>query len=89
MKIKKGFLLRPYAGQSVVIAVEEAAEQFNGLIQLNETAAFLWRLLELGSSEDQLLEALLAEYEVDASTARQSIADLLRTLRAADLLEGE
>lgn len=89
MKTKKGFLLRPYAGQSVVIAIDQAAEQFNGMIQLNETAAFLWRRLEQGSSEEILLQALLTEYEVDEITARQSIADVITILREADLLEGE
>ncbi|HZW48674.1 MAG TPA: PqqD family protein [Bacillota bacterium] len=89
MKTKKGFILRPYAGQSVVIAIDQAAEQFNGMIQLNETAAFLWLQLEQDSSEEMLLQALLAEYDVDEITARQSITDVISVLREADLLEGD
>ena len=46
MKIKQGFILREVAGSYLVVAVGEAVKRFNGVINLNETGAFLWRLLE-------------------------------------------
>ena len=41
MKIKKGFVLRKVGGESVVVPVGEMSKQFHGMINLNETGAFL------------------------------------------------
>ena len=43
MKIKKGFVLRVVGGEHVVVPVGEMSKQFHGMINLNETGAFLWR----------------------------------------------
>lgn len=40
MKIKNGFILRNVSDAYVVVAVGEAAKDFNGMITLNETGAF-------------------------------------------------
>ena len=45
MKIKNGFILRNFSDAYVVVAVGEAAKDFNGMITLNETGAFLWKTL--------------------------------------------
>ena len=45
MKIKNGFILRNVSDAYVVVAVGEAAKDFNGMITLNETGAFLWKTL--------------------------------------------
>jgi len=46
MKVKEGYMLREVAGNSVVVAVGKATLDFNGLITLNSTGTFLWKLLE-------------------------------------------
>ena len=43
MKIKQGFMLREVAGNYVVVAVGEASKKFNGVINLNESGAFIWK----------------------------------------------
>jgi len=45
MKLKEGFMLRQVAGEHVVLPVG-ADVDFNGMITLNETGAFLWNRLE-------------------------------------------
>ena len=45
MKLKKGFVLREVAGETVVVPVE-AELKFNGMITLNEAAKVLWNVLE-------------------------------------------
>ena len=46
---------------------------FNGMVTLNETGAFLWKRLEQGCDQAQLVEALLEEYEVSREQAQQSV----------------
>lgn len=86
MKIKEGFLLRAIAGSNVVVPVGENAVDFNGMITLNDSAAFLWKELEGGGDVDSLTAALLREYDVDEETARACCADFLRKLEEAGCL---
>ena len=87
MKIKKGFLLREVAGENVVIAVGEAAMQFKGMIRLNPTGAFLWRLLEKDTDEAAMVEAMLESYETDRETAEKDITAFISSVRGAGLLD--
>ncbi len=86
MKIKDGFILREVADSYLVVAVGEAVKQFNGVINLNETGAFLWKLLEKGCDEKGLKDALLAEYDVDEETAAADIKAFVGKLKEADLI---
>lgn len=87
MKIKKGFEMRELAGQSVVIAVGEAAETFNGMIRLNVSATELWKRLADGCAPQELAECLLDRYEVDRGTAEADAAQFFEKLRRTGILE--
>ncbi len=87
MKIKQGFILREVADSFLVVAVGDAVKQFNGVINLNETGAFLWRLLEKGATEEELKTALLNEYDVDGETAARDIKAFLEKLENANLVD--
>ncbi|MBR7146951.1 MAG: PqqD family protein [Oscillospiraceae bacterium] len=89
MKTKENFVLRSVAGQSVVVAVAQASVDFNGMLTLNESGAILWRVLEKGREKKDLVDALLAEYEVDEATAAQSVEKFLETLQTAGCVETE
>lgn len=87
MKTKKGFMLRSVANRHVVVAVGQASVDFNGLITLNDTGAFIWDELSKGCTYDELLKKMLEVYEVDEKTAREGIDSFLETARSADLIE--
>ena len=87
MKIKDGFILREIAGNFIVIAIGNTVKDFNGVITLNETGAFLWKQLEKGATKEQLLEALLNEYEVTQEIALQHIDKFIEKLTNAQLLK--
>ena len=87
MKTKKGFLLRSVGGRNVVVAVGQASEEFNGLITLNESGAFLWKLLQNGTTYQAMLDEMLIEYDVDEATAREGIDAFLKIAGDAGLIE--
>ena len=87
MKIKEGYLMREVAGNHVVVPTGKAALDFNGMLNLNGTGAFLWKQLADGQNEQELLFALLEEYDIDEVTAKADISDFLAKLKAADLVE--
>ena len=87
MKIKPGFMLREVAGCSVVVAVGAETLNFNGMINLNGSGTFLWKLLEKGASKEELLSSMLEEYDVDEDTAKRDISAFLNKMREAELLD--
>lgn len=87
MKTKKGFMLRQTAGRNIVVAVGQASEEFNGLITLNETGAFLWKMLQAGTTYEDILKALLDEYDVSEADAKAGIDAFLKSVRDAELID--
>ena len=79
MKIKEGFLLRQVAGQNVVLPAS-AELDLNMMITLNDTGAFLWERLAEETDEAALVQALLAEYDVDEATAAAAVAAFVKKL---------
>ena len=55
MRIKNGFFMREVAGKYVVVPVGAQTNEFKGMIQMNQTGAFLWKALERDLTEEALL----------------------------------
>ncbi len=86
MKVKDGFILREVAGNFIVVAVGGAVKNFNAVITLNETGALLWRALEKGAEEKDLLKVILDEYDIDEATAKADVLAFIKKLQGASLL---
>ena len=85
MKLKDGFILRSVAGETVVVPTGNELNM-NMMITLNGTGKFLWEKLENGAEEDELVQALLNEYDVDAATAKQAADAFIARLKELDFL---
>lgn len=86
MRIKDGYVLRPVAGNNVVIAIGKEAINFNGIVTINGAGAFLWELLLQGSTKEEMLAAMLKEYDIDETTAKSDIDEFVDKLTEAELL---
>lgn len=70
MRTKKGFILHNVCGENVVIAEGKENIDFNNIISMNETAAYIWEnLTGKDFTEEDMAEVLLKEYDVDKATA--------------------
>lgn len=78
--------MREVAGSSVVIPLGKSSVDFNGMITLSETGAFLWKKIEQGADEKELVAALLEEYDIDEETAKTDTKAFLKKLRDAELV---
>lgn len=81
MKIKPDFALRQIAQNWVVIPVGEQMLTTAGIMTVNESGAFLWKQLEQETSPEQLVQAMLSEYDVSPETARQDVLEFLEKLQ--------
>ena len=86
MEIKDNYMLRKVADTFVVVPVGDAVSEFNGMINLNEVGAFLWRQLESETTFDAVLKNVLSEYEVDESVAKTDLERFIKELEEANLI---
>lgn len=87
MKIKNDFVLRKVADSYVVVPVSSLTLDFNGIINLNETGAFLFEQLQSGIEKDELISKMLEEYDVSKEKAITDIEDFINKLKDADVFE--
>lgn len=85
MKLKEGFILRTVAGQTVALPTS-GVTNLDMMITLNGTGKFLWERLAVGADKDELVNALLAEYDVDRERAEQSVDAFVARLKELDFL---
>lgn len=89
MKLKYDFVVREIVGEYVMVPLGEGALAFSGMISTSETGALLAEALRQDVTRQELLERLLAEYDVDEQTANADLEEFLSQLRKLDLLVGE
>ena len=87
MKIKDGFMLRQFGDEFIVVAVGDGAEEFNKFITLNGVGKFIYEYLSTDRTRDEVVEAMLNEYEVDRATASRDADAFISGLKNAGLLD--
>ena len=88
MKIKSGFVLRDVAGKTFVVATGELSKTFKGMITLNETGKYIWKLLENEITKEEIVENMLSVYEgVDRATIEADVEKFVAKLAGDNILE--
>lgn len=78
MKTNSDFILRNVAGDKILVPSGAASQKYNGLITLNDTAAFIWENLDQVTEVSELIQKVVEEFEVDEETATVDVQGLLR-----------
>lgn len=89
MKAKPGFILRNVVDEYILMPTGENIGLFNGTVLLNEVSALVWEKLQNPVSREDLLKAILDEFEVDRATASADLDELLKTLRSYGVIEDD
>lgn len=87
MKLVSGVVLTEMGGITYLAAAGEAGKNFNGMMKLNSTAAFITGLLKEDTDENALVTALLNQYDVNEETARKNVRQVIRTFTENGLIE--
>jgi len=86
MRILEGFHLRQIAGELIAVPTGPVAAKLSGLAVMNESAKFLFDLLQTDQTEDSLVSAMLEEYDITPDIAREDVNAFLSDLRESGLL---
>lgn len=86
MKIKEGFVIREIGGEILGVATGRAADDFRGMLILNETAREIWNGLEAGKSEEDILKQIVENYDVEEETAKRDMKNVIEKMKEAGIL---
>ena len=86
MRITEEFVIRRIADETLAIPVGSAKGGFSGIVSLNQVGQFLFEQLAEEQTEESLISALLAEYDVNFETAQADVREFLAHLSQAGLL---
>lgn len=85
MKLKDGFVTHEMGGEQIMVATGEA--NFAGLVRSNATAAFIVDCLKKPTTKDEILDAILAKYDVSREVAEGDVNKILDKLRSVGALD--
>ncbi|MCX8038355.1 MAG: PqqD family protein [Candidatus Sumerlaeia bacterium] len=86
--IKRGELVtREIAGETLIVPVSGNVADLESIYTLNEVGGVIWSLLDGQHNDDQIVDAVCAEFDVERDRAQADVAALLASLREAGLIE--
>ena len=80
MKIIEGFTMRRLGNEYIIVGEGANFVNFNKMIALNSSAAYLWEsVLGRDFDEDYLKDLLLEKYDVDPAVAEADVRKLVES----------
>lgn len=86
MKLKVNFIFEEIGGTVMAVAVGEAAKQFNGILKLNDTGKRIMELLSYETTEEEIVDCLVKEFDGDLQAIRSNVHSLISTLKSENLI---
>jgi hypothetical protein len=88
MKIKDGFTLRSLCGEHIVIGEGLDQVDYEKIISLNGSAAYLWEQVQGREfSIEELVSLLTDRYEVSEDRAQEDVKRMVATWQEQSLIE--
>ena len=87
MKAKFNFEIMDLDDEMVAVPVGDGAEQFHGVLKVNETAVAILKLLAQDTDEEKTVDALLQEYEGDKAGIVGYVHEFVEQLKAEGIVE--
>ena len=88
MRISKGYTLRTLGQEYILVAEGIETVNFNRMISMNGTAAFLWKQVEDKDFDAKMLVQLLIDnYDITREVAEKDVDQLLQSWNEAKIVE--
>ena len=81
MKINENYLLREVAGNYIVVSIGDDSLDLGAIITVNEIGAIIWRGIEEGKENSEIVKSILSEYDIDEATASADFDEFCTSLK--------
>lgn len=86
-KARECYIHRKMADDDFLIPVGRQIIKNNGIVLLNETAAFLWNEIQTEKTADELCKALSEEYELECEDVADDVMQFINDMLSLDAIE--
>lgn len=87
MEIKKKLMKRQIAGDTFLVPLGKQVYDSNGLFFLTEVGAFIWDLLPQLQSKEDVVKAILEEYDVEEAVAKADVDSFFEKLKTLEIID--
>ena len=88
MKLNGKFILKSIGGTYYAVPLGEASKEIKGMIKLNDSAAFIWKMLENEATDEEIISALTTEFKLKKEDAEADFSSFTNSLKEAKILVG-
>ncbi len=81
MELKKEVVLRTIADETMLIPIGADTKEYNGIFTLTDSAVTAFKAIQAGKNKDEIVDAILEEFDVDITTAQRDVNDFLTRLK--------
>lgn len=86
MKRSNKFVLKVAGGKFLLVPIGRKIKNPNGLIILNDVARYIWEILSVEISIDEIAIAVSEEFDIDLDSAKNDAQHFLREIDALGML---
>lgn len=86
MKLKYNFIVQKIGDGYAAVTYGKDVDSFSGMIRLNETAKSIFECLKEETSIDEIVEKMLAEYDTDEKTMRNSVETVINQFNESGII---
>ena len=87
MKTKYSFEIMELDDEQVAVPVGVGADEFQGVLKINETAAAILKLLEEDTTEERILDQITKQYSGNPEKISESIHEYIQILIKEGIVE--
>ena len=87
MEINKKLMKRQIGGETFLVPLGKSVYDTNGLFFLTELGGFIWDLLPQVQSEEEIVKAILEEYDVEQAQAAEDVSAFFGKLRELEIID--
>jgi hypothetical protein len=80
-------IFRMIADEFILVPIRQKAVDLKCVYTLNQTAAFLWELIDSRQNVSQITDKFAAEFEVDPRQAQADILEIISQLESLSLIQ--
>ena len=80
------FVFRNIGGETILVPVSAGVSEMDSLFTLNEVGTVVWKAVEARSSVQEIVSAILDEFEIEPSAAQDDVLEFLDVLIKRDLI---
>ena len=86
LKVNEHYVLKEVAGEFMLVYQDASNVDFSKVITLNELGVLIFKAVGEGKNEEDIVAAILKEYDIDEETVRKDVTEFVKKLKELEII---